>query len=138
MYTAIVLNEDSRSKLISFCEPAKGYPKGWEIIAHHVTLYMGNIRQEDHLLLNHLFSINVTHIAANDLVMAVKVDNGFFSTTSPLAGPIRSDNKIAHITLAVDRANGGKPVMSNNLKDWKNLPYGLTNIQLYGRLKVCR
>ena len=43
---------------------------------------------------------------------------------------IPSDNEMPHITIGVNRAEGGKPVMSNNIKKWSNLdPYiGLTGI----------
>lgn len=41
------------------------------------------------------------------MAMAVKV-NGYISK-----------NKIPHITIAVNVAGGGKPVMSNNITDWQ-------------------
>ena len=35
-----------------------------------------------------------------------------------VSSPIPSKNEIKHITLAVNRKNGGKPFLSNKLKQW--------------------
>jgi hypothetical protein len=35
---------------------------------------------------------------------------------------IPSRNKIKHITIAVNRSAGGKPALSNILKDWNPIP----------------
>jgi len=53
--------------------------------------------------------ISVNSIAMDDKVMAVGV-SGF-----------HSKNNHPHITIAVNRQKGGKPMMSNNLTDWKSL-----------------
>ena len=37
-----------------------------------------------------------------------------------------SKNPIPHITLAVNRAQGGKPVMSNDIKNWEKFEGELT------------
>ena len=51
------------------------------------------------------------------MAVAVKV-NGY-----------HSDNTIPHITIAIN-PNGGKPVMSNDITDWKPLesPISLTGV----------
>ena len=43
-----------------------------------------------------------------------------------------SKNKIPHVTMAVNIENGGKPVMSNDIKEWKALE---TPIKLSGEVK---
>ena len=48
--------------------------------------------------------------AEDDLVMAVGV-----------VSPVPSKNDIKHITLAVNRKEGGKPFFSNKLKDWNSV-----------------
>ena len=41
MYTALVLNDKSHLKLVEKMKHL--IPEGWEIIAHHMTINMGNI-----------------------------------------------------------------------------------------------
>jgi len=43
-----------------------------------------------------------------------------------------SKNKIPHVTVAVNIVGGGKPVMSNDIKDWRALE---TPIKLVGEVK---
>ncbi len=43
-----------------------------------------------------------------------------------------SKNKIPHVTMAVNINSGGKPVMSNDIKDWKMLE---TPIKLVGEVR---
>ena len=53
--------------------------------------------------------LSVNDYAVDDKVIAVGV-TGF-----------ESNNTKPHITLAVNRTNGGKPMMSNNLLNWEKL-----------------
>ena len=53
--------------------------------------------------------LNVNEIAMNDKVIAVGV-SGF-----------ESNNAKSHITLAVNRKNSGKPMMSNTLTNWEKI-----------------
>jgi hypothetical protein len=53
-------------------------------------------------------TIKAIEIGISEMAIAVKV-SGYYS-----------DNKIPHITIAIN-PNGGKPVMSNNITDWKSL-----------------
>lgn len=111
MYTAINLDEESKTKLVRHLI---GYiPTGWEIIAHHMTINMGPIDKgpiKDRKFIGTSVEVEVDAIAADDKVIAVRVKT-----------PIPSNNKIKHITVAVNRTNGGKPVMSNDLTDWQPL-----------------
>jgi hypothetical protein len=53
--------------------------------------------------------LEVNGFGFNNQVIAVRV-SGYFTT-----------NKNPHITIAVNRANGGKPVMSNAIANWHDM-----------------
>ena len=115
-YSAIVLDDQSHNKLVKVF--SKMIPEGWEVIADHVTLNMGNIKPEYEQDLGKQINLNVIDYAIDDKVMAVGVEG------------YQTSNAKAHITLAVNRQDGGKPFMSNKLQDWKSLgfPLKLTGI----------
>ena len=102
-YTALVLSRGDHERLLQ----AFPVEQGWEPIAHHVTLNMGSYKGNRQLL-GHKFIINCVSVCKNDLVSASRVN---------LPPEVTSANAIPHITLAVNRTAGGKPVMSNKL-DW--------------------
>ena len=102
-YSGVVLTEKSREQLKSYIQ----YPEGWEFIAHHMTINMGPLKEEYKPLLGQSMDLLVTHIGQTDKVVAVKVES-----------EIKSQNKTPHITIAVNRIEGGKPVMSNNITEW--------------------
>jgi hypothetical protein len=105
-YTAAILTNASRDILV---EKFKNWATGnFEIIAHHVTMYMGSIKPNDKHLLGKEVQIKIVSIASDDKVIALGV--------IPIG--FNSNNKNPHITFAVDRTAGGKPVMSNNLEKW--------------------
>ena len=106
-YSAIVLDDSSRQRLIDKFKNI--IPEGFEIIAHHMTINLGEIDPEYEKYLGLPIRLTVNDIAMDDKVIAVGVSG--FNTRNPKA----------HITLAVNRANGGKPVMSNNLTNWERL-----------------
>lgn len=112
LYSAIVLDEESHDKLVKVFSPM--IPEGWEIIAHHMTLNLGKINPEYEPELGSSVTLNVVDYAMDDKVMAVGVSGH------------DSFNKKPHITIAVNRQNGGKPMMSNLLQDWKKVPFNLT------------
>jgi len=104
----VVLDDASRSKLLK----ALGHniPEGWDVIAHHMTINFGKGLTGDLVNdLNKVVNLRVVGIGKSDMAIAVGVEG------------YHSDNKLPHITLAVNRAGGGKPVMSNNITDWKKL-----------------
>ena len=128
MFTAVVLDEDSRSRLEkSFSD---FIPEGWKIYCHHMTINLGKIekgpltkisanpREE---LLGTRATLLVDKVAKDEMVMAVGV-----STNIP------SKNKEPHITVAVNTLEGGKPRMSNDLKAWKKLNASLV---LFGTIQ---
>ena len=101
LYSAVVLDSGSRSSLLSMVE--NEIPDGWNIIAHHMTITMGELKDKTDLGKD--VTLKVTEMGLSDMVMAVKVE-GYVSK-----------NEIPHITIAVN-PNGGKPVMSNDITKW--------------------
>ena len=115
-YSAVVLDDKSRAGLLKVLSPM--IPEGWDVIAHHMTIKMGALdngsdAQQD-MENNIKISLKVIDYAMDELVMAVGVEG--YPTTNPKP----------HITIAVNRADGGKPFFSNKLTDWKPLGFPLT------------
>jgi hypothetical protein len=106
-YSAVVLDETSRQRLIDKFKNL--IPEGWEVIAHHSTIKMGALDLNDKLSINEEITLTVSDYAIDDKVMAVGV-TGF-----------QSYNSKPHITIAVNRQEGGKPMMSNKLTNWKRI-----------------
>ena len=108
-YSAVVIDDESRTKLIQVFQAM--IPEGWEVIAHHMTINMGSIDEMYKDLLGQEAKLNVTSYAIDDKVMAVGVKG------APTV------NNVPHITIAVNRAEGGKPFMSNKLTDWRKIGF---------------
>lgn len=107
-FASVVLDEASQNKLVT---ALRHYvPEGWEIIAHHMTINfgkgLGKGRKDDE---GKIVGLVASEIGISDMAVAVKV-HGY-----------PSDNAIPHITLAVNRKDGAKPEMSNDITDWKRL-----------------
>lgn len=117
-YSAVVLDEKSRTKLINHLQ--SNIPNDWEIISHHMTINMGEIKPEYEKYLGMKQTLRVISIGISDMAMAVGVE-GFHSV-----------NKIPHITVAVNRKEGGKPFMSNKIENWKPIQFSL---ELTGTVK---
>jgi predicted kinase len=108
LYSAIVLDKLSRSNLL--IKLGNKIPKGWEVIAHHLTVAFGkSFPEELKDMLGKNVELTATHIGVSDLAIAVMV-NGF-----------PSEKETPHITLSVNRKEGGKPVDSNNINNWVKL-----------------
>ena len=106
-YSAVVLDEKSHQKLI---EKFKNIiPENWQILADHQTINMGEIDNEYEKYLGFSVKLEVVDFAIDDKVIAIGT-SGFFSK-----------NKKAHITIAINKKDGGKPVMSNYLTNWRPL-----------------
>lgn len=109
-YTGIILSNQSKNLLLSTLP----IPEGWERVAHHMTINMGPFKGPRELI-GRTVKLEAVTFAMDDKVLAVGVKT-----------EIPSTNSVAHITVAVNRANGGKPVMSNALVDWMPLPHTLS------------
>ena len=120
-YSAVVLDDKSRTKLINSLKHK--IPKDWEIIAHHMTIKMGELPKEMKDTIGNEVNLTVTKIGfLTNMVLAVQV-TGFDTLTG----------KVPHITIAVNRAEGGKPVMSGDIDKWLNpSQINLTPINLTG------
>lgn len=111
LYSAIVLDSDSRASLLSRVE--NEIPKGWDVIAHHMTIAFGKPvpNQED---LDKDVTLSVTELGLSNMAMAVRVEG------------YPSKNEIPHITIAIN-PNGGKAVMSNDITEWIKLkPFNIS------------
>lgn len=116
-YSAVVLDEKSRSKLLNFL--SSEIPENWETIAHHMTINLGEIKPDFEKYLGMRVELSVIDLGISDKAIAVKVEG--FPTV----------NKIPHITIAVNRKEGGKPYMSNKITDWKPIKF---NSKLTGKV----
>ena len=129
MYSAIVLDEKSQLKLEKLAEdikvngvrvPMLVRDSGWKMYNHHMTICMGTLPEHLKQYLGTVQKLEVTHIGISDKAVAVRV-TGF-----------DSKNKIPHVTVAVNIKDGGKPVMSNEIKDWMSVE---SPIKLSGEVK---
>lgn len=105
----VVLDNASVDKLIKAVRHFA--PADWKTFAHHMTINFGkgltgDIKDD----LGKKVSLRAVAVGKSDMAMAVRVEG------------YHSDNEIPHITVAVNVAAGGKPVMSNKITDWKDLP----------------
>lgn len=104
LYSAVVLSDKSRTELLKKIE--NKIPEGWDIILHHMTICLGELPENLKIDIGKQVKLKVIGVGRDDMAMAFKVD-GYYS-----------NNKIKHITIAINRKNGAKPVMSNNIKQW--------------------
>jgi hypothetical protein len=105
-YSAIVLTDESRNKLLS--KLADRIPEGWDVVAHHVTIKMGELPPELKPSIGLPVTLKASGFYVNDKVAAIE------AIVPPEIRPFVK-NKHPHITVAVNRAAGGKPVVSNDL-----------------------
>lgn len=114
-YTAVILDEASRKALES--EFKHLVPEGWDWIAHHMTITLGQLSPDVRAnMLGERVNLAVVSLGIDDKVIAIGV-KGYYSK-----------NARPHVTLAVDRANGGKPVMSNHIPEDKWKPYTINKL----------
>lgn len=107
-YSCVKLNHDS--KTILFDRLSKLVPEGWEWVADHMTIKMGGLTdQMRETLLGTTQTLEVVKIGMSDMAMAIEVKGCY------------SMNKIPHITLAINKAEGARPYMSNNISNWRLL-----------------
>lgn len=101
LYSCVLLDNQSRETLLSII--GNKIPEGWKVIAHHMTINMGELKDKTDIGKN--ITLTVEELGLSDMAMAVKV-SGY-----------QSKNNIPHITIAIN-PNGGKPVMSNEITNW--------------------
>lgn len=104
-YHGVILDTKSQKLLLSKIN----VPKGWEVISHHMTIDMGELT--DKSMLGKEVVMKVVTIAHDNLAIAVGISR-------KMGGDI-SASKVPHVTVAVNRTEGGKPANSVFLKNWK-------------------
>jgi len=118
-YTACVLEKDSVSILVAWMHANLEVPKHFEVICHHMTvdlLPICNSMAQD--LNGQRHELKVVRVGRLDGVMAVEVDTD-----------VPSRNVRKHITMCLDRANGWKPMRSNDITEWKEIsPFSLWGV----------
>jgi hypothetical protein len=107
LYSSVKLTEQSRTELIQKLQHI--IPNNWEIIADHMTINLGPIKKEFEEFLGKEIRLTVVKLGISDKVIAVEVKG------------MSTINQIPHITVAVNREEGGKPVMSNRIIDWEEI-----------------
>jgi len=121
-YHALVLKDNKELKALLKNDSTA---LSWGVIAHHVTVGLGPIKNHLISFLGKDFKITVTDIGTiENKVIAVRVKVPEFEK-------IHSFNKTPHITLAVNRKMGAKPFQSNQITKWTPLK---TPIHLIGTL----
>ena len=104
-YSGIVLDEESKQKLLSL-----PIPEGWQPVAHHMTITMGPLRDSlaEIYKVGDVIDLPVIALGQDERAMAVKVK-------SP--GVISDRISFPHVTVAINRAAGGKPFHSNKIPE---------------------
>jgi hypothetical protein len=101
-YSAVVLDEQSRKAILSHLS----VPNNWKVICHHMTIKMGELPENLKSRKGERVTLTVTKLGKSEKSLAVGVDSDL------------STNAIPHITVAINSANGAKPVDSNYIEDW--------------------
>ena len=117
IYTAVLLTEESRQNLIAFYGLTSFYAEGWVIKAHHMTIDTKSAEKAGVAdLVGKEFAMDVTAIGR----LMVDDTRGIVAVTVETAAP--SKNAIKHVTVAL--AEGFKPMLSNNITDWRPVKPG--------------
>lgn len=115
LYSSVKLTDQSRTELIQKLQHL--IPSNWEIIADHMTINLGPIKKEFEEYLGKEVKLTAVKVGISDKAIAVEVKG--MSTV----------NQIPHITVAVNKEEGGKPVMSNRITDWQDIePFELHGV----------
>jgi hypothetical protein len=107
-YSAVVLDDRDKNKLLEIF--ASQIPPNWSKYAHHMTIKMGELTPDKKQDVGKKVQLTAFEIGTSDKAIAVKV-RGYETT-----------NHFAHVTLAVNSNEGGKPVDSNKITVWHPLP----------------
>lgn len=108
MYTAVVLTPNSIEQLLA--RFGRIIPTGWETKAHHMTINMGPATAGP--------ALEFMGQEVELTIVSFSVDKKFLVMALGVECEVPSVNTQKHITLAVNTAKGGKPVMSNSLTKW--------------------
>jgi len=115
-YSAIVLDSESKIKLLNMFVYSNPDFEGWLKYAEHMTICMG--RLPEHLRrywLDEEVTLTATYVGISDKSIAVKVD-GFY-TIDKVKSADKLESKTPHITLATNSIDA-TPKDSNFITDW--------------------
>ena len=105
-YTAVVLDNTSIKNVLQGVKNSNVFiPKGWEVNPHHMTIDMKSIPE----LQGDVVPLTAYEIGISDMTIALKV-KGY-----------KVKSGLPHITVAVNRKEGGKPRMSKEIKNWRKI-----------------
>ena len=105
-YTAVVLDNTSIKNVLQGVKNSNVFiPKGWEVNPHHMTIDMKSIPE----LQGDVVPLTAYEIGISDMAIALKV-KGY-----------KVKSGLPHITVAVNRKEGGKPRMSKEIKNWRKI-----------------
>ena len=128
LYVSIDLDNESRLKLKSLCEPIVQDAFGDDAIykCHHMTISHYTKLDNETLLwcednIGKQFTLYVDSIGVSDKAVAVAVD----------VDGVVSKQAYPHITVAINPLTNGKPVDSNYITDFEDV---YQNIELHGKL----
>ena len=122
LYSGIILDEDSRDKVLALMRLCVEVPEDWKRLAHHMTIvFKEGLPKELKDDLNKDVTLTVKSIGVSDDAIAVGVEG------------YPSNNPIPHITLAIPP--DGKPVNSNEIEDWRDVE---NEILLNGKVSEIR
>ena len=122
LYSAVILDKDSHDRLAKRFRPV--IPPEWKIYAHHMTIKLDEINEKYVKFLDiqqPKVELIINTIGSDEKVMAVGVFSALIKDENGDVVEIKSQNTQPHITLAINSREGGKPVMSNYLKNWDKL-----------------
>lgn len=115
-YSCVLLNEESQSILKTlFCDEIS---EDWMIYCHHMTICLGELPLKFKHKIGEEIKLKVFAVGQNNKAYAVKVNPIDEELEKYYKSEVKSGPKFSHITMAINIKNGGKPVMSNDIKDW--------------------
>lgn len=130
MYTAVVLEPGDQEYLREFCE--RFQLPSWERKCHHMTFYLGNVKDEHAQHIDKAFLLTVDAVGKSDKAVALRVSHIHQCSQHPFVR-IVLEKAVPHVTLLVNTLGGGKAKDSNDITEWEPLD---EDIVLQGRLKV--
>jgi len=128
-YSAIVLDSESKLKLLNEFVYNNPEFEEWIKYADHMTICMGTL--PEHLRrywLDEEVELIATEIGISDKSIAVKVEGFFTVNKTNISNQI--EDRVPHITLAINPIDA-TPKDSNFITDWKEIE----NIKLRGVIK---
>jgi len=102
-YSCILLDDQSKSEILKKFSDI--IPNEWKVIAHHMTINLGNLRDEFGYEIGEEVILTAYSLGISEKAIAIGVDG-------------RSVNKQSHVTVVVNVNCGGKPVDSNYIENW--------------------